>query len=581
MVVAVVALVLVGGCAELPSSGSVEWVVDEDAGSEQLPLIDPPPPREGAGPAEIVNGFYEAMKAYPLSTEVAARYLTSDAAADWSPLRRTIIYDALQPRVSGGGGVEARYGRRATLSERGSYQPVGTGPVLETYHYQLRLEGDEWRIANPVDALYIDASFFTQYYRPVSLYFVAPSGRFLVPDPIYLPSGEQLPTSLVDGLREGPTPALAGQVQTFVPSPLAQVEVLPADEAGIAEVRMSGPVLELGTDQLRLLSAQVVWTLVQVPTINGVRITVSGVPLEFPGIPAVQTASDWSSYDAAAVPARSSSFALESGRLVQVTPDQLPVTRTTSGWWGRKSRDVGDFDVSLDLKRVGAVSGDGRKLIVRPLSDADDVRADEYDSTGRLSSPTFTNSGELLVVENRADGSRLLVMSPDGVIRPVSLGPLRGDQVQSLSLSPAGVRFVATVRDDRGVARIMLGQIRYADAGTDVVAVDHVHELVATGLALQSVRTASWLDMTSVVVLGRVGQGVVRPYTVRIDGSQFIDPPLPVPFPARFPPADLEASGIPGKNIYVEDEQGLLRIGGIEPWRLIAERPLEAVTFPG
>jgi Lipoprotein LpqB beta-propeller domain/Sporulation and spore germination len=580
-IVAVVALALLGGCADLPSSGPVEWVVEERVGAEPLPLIDPPPPRAGANPAEIVNGFYEAMRAFPLSTEVAVRYLTSDAAEDWVPSRRTIVYDTMQPQWSGGTVVAARFGRRAVLSERGTYRSVGTGLEPEIYQYQLRLEDGEWRIANPANALFIDGSFFTQYYEPVSLYYVAPSGDYLVPDPIYLPSGDQLPTSLVRGLLLGPTRDLANQVQTAIP-PMTQPEPsVPVDENGVADVRLAGPILDLGEEQQQLLAAQVVWTLAQVTTVSGVRITVSGVPLEFPGIPPVQTAQQWSTYDPSAVPARRSSFALEAGRIVQVTPQRLPTTRATSGWWGRSDRDVGAFGVSLDLSRVGAVSGDGRRLLLGPLSDPDRRPRTVYSSRGTLRSPTFTNSGELLVVENRATGSRLLAVGRDGMERPIPFRLLRDQTVLSLALSPDGTRFVAPVRDDLGVARIMLGQLRYARAGATVVSVTRVHELVATGLALQSIQTASWLDSTSVVVLGQVGLGPVRPYTVRIDGSQFVDPPLPVAFPRGLDATDLEASGVPDRDIYVEDEQGLLYLGGTQRWQLVDQRPLRAVTFPG
>jgi Lipoprotein LpqB beta-propeller domain/Sporulation and spore germination len=581
-VAAVGALALLGGCAQLPTSGPVEWVVEDRADSEQLPLIDPAPPQAGAAPAEIVTGFYEAMKAYPLSTDVAQQYLTADAAGDWYPLRRTIIYDTMEPHGSGDV-VYARYGRRAELSARGSYRPVGTGPRQETYPFQLRLEAGEWRIVNPPDALYVDSPFFTQYYQPVSLYFVAPSGEHLVPDPIYLPTGEQLPTNLLRGLLAGPTPAMSDQVQTFVP-PMIQTEPsVPVDESGVADVRLSGPILEMGDEQLRLLAAQVVCTLTQVTNVGGVRITVSGVPLEFPGIPAVQTAQDWSGYDASAAPARGSTFALDAGRIVQVTPSQVPVTHPTPGWWGRTVQGIDTFDVSVDLERVGAVTADGRRLLVGPLAETgrpNRPRVAYVSPGGTLHSPIFTNAGELMVVEHRAGRSRLLKLTQDGP-QPVMIGALRSQSLLSMALSPDGTRIVATVRDDTGDARVVLGQVRYDNAGTEVVGLSGVHDMVASGLALGSIHAVGWVDMTTIVVLGQVGEGTVRPYTVRIDGSQYLDRPLPIALPRWVDAVDLEASGIADSDIYVQDHRGRLWLGGTQRWDPIAERPLEAAAFPG
>jgi hypothetical protein len=588
VVLAVALLASVAGCAQLPRSGPVHWVVEEGGDADELPLIDPPPPRVGATPAEIVNGFYEAMKAYPLSTDVAAQYLTTDAAKDWDPWDRTVIYDSVDVRWAGGNTVDASYGRRAALSDRGHYQPVAGGATRQqSMRYTLRLEDGEWRIVNPVDALFVNGGFFTQYFDPVSLYFGTPSGDYLVPDPIYLPTGEQLPTALVRGLLLGPTPTMPDGVRTEVPS-MSQVDVsVPVDPDGVAEVRLTGPVLDMTDDQLRLLSAQVVWTLSQVPSITGVRITVSGVPLEFPGIPQVQTVRNWLDFDATTVPARSELFALESGRLVQVTPHRTPVTRETRGPWGRAVIGIRSFDVDTNLSRVGAISDDRHSLLVGPAFDPRGVTRIVDTSTGRLRSPTFTNSGELLYIEQLAGRARLLKWTPGEGVSSIPIGDLGRRRFISLTLSPDGCRFVGLARDatpQSGPAWIVLGNIRYSPDGGDVIGLTHVHELAAAGLTLQWVRAAEWLDPTTIVALGQVGQVGqvgVGAYTVRIDGSQYADAPLPVPLPPTVDAVDLEASGIPDADVYIQDRPGQLWSGGASRWRMVQQHPLVAAAVPG
>ncbi len=71
-------------------------------------------------------------------------------------------------------------------------------------HFRLAIEGGEFRITNPLDALVVPASWFTQRYRQASLYFFDRGARVLAPEPVFVPRGEQLATSLVDGLLVGP-----------------------------------------------------------------------------------------------------------------------------------------------------------------------------------------------------------------------------------------------------------------------------------------------------------------------------------------------------------------------------------------
>ena len=69
---AVVAASLLAGCVQMPTSGPVEEA--EGTGvAEDVPGIsfDPRPPQAGQATSEIVDGFFEAMTATPVSARKA------------------------------------------------------------------------------------------------------------------------------------------------------------------------------------------------------------------------------------------------------------------------------------------------------------------------------------------------------------------------------------------------------------------------------------------------------------------------------------------------------------------------------
>ena len=73
------------------------------------------------------------------------------------------------------------------------------------------VEDGEYRINNPPDALVVPATWFAQRFSQVSLYYFDRTGSVLVPEPVFVPLGDQLATSLVTGL-------VAGRARTCVAS---------------------------------------------------------------------------------------------------------------------------------------------------------------------------------------------------------------------------------------------------------------------------------------------------------------------------------------------------------------------------
>ncbi|UMG93174.1 MtrAB system histidine kinase MtrB [Nocardioides sp. TF02-7] len=216
--VAVLVAALLGGCVGLPEEGPVvEARLGTDRDLESASEIDARPPAPGASRVEVVNGFLEAMMAWPVNTSVAREYLSTAAAEEWRP-RGTLVYSDLLPYREDGSTVTVRLRDATRLDESGGWQ----GPAPEpqrSLDFRLTVEDGEFRILDPIDTLVVRATWFQRRYRQVALYYFDATGRVLVPEPVFVPAGDQLATSLVSALVAGPPARLRDVVRTFVPPP--------------------------------------------------------------------------------------------------------------------------------------------------------------------------------------------------------------------------------------------------------------------------------------------------------------------------------------------------------------------------
>ena len=71
--------------------------------AEDVPGIsfDPRPPQAGQATSEIVDGFFEAMTATPVSARVARQFLSREAAEAWVPEQQIITYSELGEATAG------------------------------------------------------------------------------------------------------------------------------------------------------------------------------------------------------------------------------------------------------------------------------------------------------------------------------------------------------------------------------------------------------------------------------------------------------------------------------------------------
>ncbi len=236
--------VVLAGCTTLPESGAVHRVTEASPDQDQGPAyFQPPGPTKDSTPSQIVSDFLTAMSANPLTTSVAREFLTDRARAAWKPNRGTIVYEA--PTVlAGPDGVRVRLADTQRLDSRGGWRG-GTPGHSETIDFQLVSEDGQWRIDNPVNALIVPSSFFDRSFARFNLYFFDQTGRTLLPDPVFIPRGEQSATNLVRGLLAGPGSSLSDITLSALPRGTQLDLSVVVTESGVAEVPLSREALTM------------------------------------------------------------------------------------------------------------------------------------------------------------------------------------------------------------------------------------------------------------------------------------------------------------------------------------------------
>ncbi|WP_183095286.1 GerMN domain-containing protein, partial [Nocardioides stalactiti] len=325
----ILATTLLAGCIDLPDSGPV---VTADSGAEQdnerASSIDARPPQPGDSRLEIVNGFLEAMMAWPISTSVAKEYLSEDAAEEWEP-DETIIYTDLATPREDGSTVSIRMRGAAMLDESGGWRDSvpSDRSLLE---FRMTIEEGEFRILDPLDALVVRTSWFQQRYRQASLFYFDRAAQVLVPEPVFVPVGESFATTLVTALVAGPPARLDGVVTSFVPPRLSVGLSVPVVD-GVATLDLHGDAPR-SPAETELMMAQLAATLGQDPAITALRVTIGGQEIVLPGAGSLYAVGAADAFDAADTGSAGVLYGLRRGRLVvggfpELRPVDGPVGR--------------------------------------------------------------------------------------------------------------------------------------------------------------------------------------------------------------------------------------------------------------
>lgn len=454
-VLAVLAAVLVAGCATVPETSDVRVLRSVPAGPQIAPPAGPTP---GANPFRLVRDFIEATGS-PANGHAAARaFLTRAAAARWDDdASLTLIEDFpdTTPQSVGSpdpdtSSVAVRAVRIGTLAAGGSFT---ADAGLEAVVLDLVREDGEWRITNPLPGVLVESTAFQQNYREVSAWFLDPAGGMLVPDVRWVPvqPDETLAGRALDALLGGPSAALANAVvSAFPPDAHPRSNVLVGGD-GRTVIDLTG-MAAVGEQQRRLAAAQLVSTLeglVRPPF----ELLADGEPL-VPGKPDWQPA-DITAFSAASGPRPDvEGLVVSGGRLRQLDGTPLPGAAGSGDLQvltAARSSPEGDL-----LATVAARPGGGPQLLVGDTGgELTPVALD----AASMTRPTWRPSGsEVWTVIN---GSTVAGVALSDTAPPMTyqvnaaelaeLGP-----ITELRLSRDGVR-VAAVVDGRLVVATVVG----------------------------------------------------------------------------------------------------------------------------
>ncbi|GAA3807843.1 LpqB family beta-propeller domain-containing protein [Nocardioides panacisoli] len=510
------------GCVRVPDDGPV---VTSKAGSQldEQPAgqADAVPPAPGASRQAIVTGFLDAMTAWPVQTNVVKEYLTDDSAEAWNPEAGTIVYSDSSPPEpeDDGAGVSVHLSSGDRLDASGGWRG-SLGPREETLHFKIGVEDGEFRIIDPPNALIVPASWFQQRYRQVSVYYFDPTSKILVPEPVFVPVGQQLATSLVSALLTGPPRRLRDVITTYVPHGLDEGLSVPVSDSGVAELSLSGDAPQPSPDSAQLMLAQFAWTLQQDPQVTAVRLSIGGTGVTLPSGATQYDLADAADFDPAGNLAAGELFGVRNGRVVSGTPDLLaPVT----GPFGKPGYGPAELAVAPQGARAAIVTQDRAHVLEGPVLDVNSptqvttIVSDGVD----LARPTWDYAGRLWLLDRGPDGARVRVVegrdddSPR--VRHVRVPGVTGQDARRLLVSRDGTRLVAVVR--RGdathlvIARVTLGVNGRVDgAGLSTV-------IGGIGGASRIVDIA-WTSPSTIAVLTPVRRGsLFEVDTVVADGS--------------------------------------------------------------
>lgn len=541
-VAAVVSPLILGACAAIPTSGTIQEgpALSVDPSGQVIRVIARPP-SPGMSPVQVVRGFLEASASFDGDHAVARQYLTTLAATIWDPAAGVRVYD-LVPAIESAGADQVRVSTTlsATIASDGALQAISPSRQSST-SFDLEVQDGEWRISSLPNGLLLSSADVERSFRSYDVYFFNPGFDMLVPDPRLLPVLDAaLTTSLTRALLLGPSDWLAPAVTTGFPDGTTlAVDAVPV-ESGVARIDLDQSVLRTDDVTRRALSAQVVWTLKQVPGVIAVDLRAGGQPLPVAGVTSPQPRDAWTSVDPDAAPLPAGGVIVIGGRPVLLTADGIS---RVDGWPSAGSPALTAAALSSTSAQIAGLDQSGTLWFGDRNSGAPLVQV--LDTPG-LSRPTFDRTGALWTVTPEG-GVRIVAADRTIVEVPVE-GIGIGTLVQSVIPAPDGTRAAVIVQ--RGARRVVLLARIVTREGVPAV----------TGLrriesSLTQVVDVSWDSATRLAVLG--SNGASAPVVTLVD----VDRPTARSIGA--PPDAVSIAAAPGQPVIVGTKYGRI-------WRFLA-----------
>ncbi|WP_258802672.1 LpqB family beta-propeller domain-containing protein [Pseudarthrobacter sp. NS4] len=553
-------LVLLAGCARIPTAGPVGKSSEGSAGNLSAPVFLPAAPQPGASPETIIDYFYRAGSGYEDDYAVARQYLTQALSVSWKPDQRALVYrDArvVSTETENVFNYELDVAYSVDADGIATQSPEGT---IEKIPVTVTQVDGEWRISAIPDGTAIAEETFKVIYGAYPIYFYDPTFTFAVPDVRWFIRNKTV-KAMTSALLAGPAPYLRGAVASAFPSGIKLARESVPVVSGAAQVDLTAKELveTSPADRLRM-QMQLTLTFRSQPDVVNVELRANQdlVRVEDDGsvLPPVQDKS---------VPSRQ--IAISDNELVRYEnnrvsplPDMQPVSALAPR-----------LPAESPVSQTAAFLNDSRTTLYSIIP-GQPARA--LTTRGTLSRPSFGLSDWVWTAGPGANGAtEVVAYRPAGVaegasVPSVTLTPawLAGRTVKEFRISREGVRALV-ISEQNGKTRVQIAGIIRGGDGTP-------RELTApVTLATESnPDQGAWVSDTTVAVMKGSAASNVTPELLSLASGQ---PQQLAPWPGLV----ALSAGNGAEEVYAQSAEGIFqRLGN--GWSPQIKGPIDP-SFPG
>ena len=513
---ALLLVVFLTGCAQLPTSGPVtSGPVIDVGGSEDFAFYSPSGPELSDTQTEIVSGFINAHIGPQNDYAIAREFLTEDFAAAWNPQQEVLVRSSTPSYEQiGDSRQQVTVRTLATVDEFGEYSPLETVEP-RTLFFNLVQEQGEWRIDSAPNLTVVSSPVFSVVFQSYPIYFFDRGYRYLVSDVRWFPVRSSSSTRMARALLDGPSKWLDGAVRSAIPDQTTLTIDAVVIEDSVAQVDLSSQALTADSRMRSLMKAQFDKTLTSLPTVGSVQILIDRNIQEIDAVDATQLPlspgtpimlSDTSVYrinGSTAIP-----IAGGSTHVLRLSPESIAVSETD-----QLLALVNEE--GLHLANLGSTQSeliDARAGILKPHFDADGYLW----SVGIDSEINVFRDGDLSTVIEQTEVNRIdFAVSPEGARLVEIIQDGQGTQL----------RVRGIVRDSEGKPRALTESINIRSARPQSVSWLGENQIA---LVERSVTDSTIVSITS--LLGETESGVSPPVTVEqmttVGNSIYVMSPL-------------------------------------------------------
>ena len=553
-------IVLLSGCARIPTAGPVGKSSESSAGNVNAPVFLPAAPQPGSSPETIIDYFYRAGSGYEDDYAVARQYLTQASAVSWKPDKRALVYREARVVPTATDNVfnyELDVSYTVDADGIATQSPPGT---VERIPVTVTQVDGEWRISAIPDGTAIAEETFKVIYGAYPIYFYDPTFTYAIPDVRWFLRNKTV-KAMTSALLAGPAPYLRGAVASAFPSGIKLARESVPVVSGAAQVDLTAKELTETSAEDRLrMQMQLTLTFRSQPDVVNVELRANQdlVRVEDNGsvLPPVLDKN---------VPSRQ--IAISGNELVRyennrVTP--LPDMQSVSALNPR-------YPAESPVSQTAAFLNDGRTTLYS-ISPGQPARALTTRST--LSRPSFSVKDWVWSSGPGASGAtEVVAFHPTGVaegapVPSVTLAPswLAGRTVKEFRISRDGVRALV-ISEQNGKSRVQVTGLIRAPDGTPRELTAPI-TLVTAGDADQGV----WVNGTTLAVMKGAAGSNVTPELLSLTSGQ---PQQLAPWPGLV----AISAGNGADDIYVQSGEGVFqRLGN--GWSPQIKGPVDP-AFPG